>query len=157
MCAKKKRSRLRNQEERDPPHLFDWSRAPTPSTRGTAMSRTRAKRVSRHPTAVTLVYATWCPHCTPLSEESAERLAHGLGVPLRRLDIDDREQEKVADALVERYGDNDPDYLIPQVFLEWSDGRVEHLLTGDPRSVGHTRSAWDRVLIEWLPSTDAPA
>lgn len=121
------------------------------------MSGTVASDSSRHPTAVTLVYATWCPHCTPLSEERAERLAQGLGVPLRRLDIDDHEQEKVADALVETYGDYVPDYLIPQVFLEWSDGQVEHLLTGDPRSVGHTRAAWDHLLSERLTSTNVRA
>ncbi|MGA7923191.1 MAG: hypothetical protein WCA77_04370 [Thermoplasmata archaeon] len=108
------------------------------------------------PTVVTLVFATWCPHCTPLSEVRAEQLAKGLRVPLHRLDIDDRDQEKLADAFVERYGDNDPDYLIPQVFLTWSDGHVEHLLTGDPRSVGHTRQAWDRVLSDRLSFTTLP-
>lgn len=121
------------------------------------MSGSTAKNATPRPTSVVLVYATWCPHCTPLSEERAQRLAQGLGVPLRLLDIDDPEQEKVADAFVERYGDNDPDYLIPQVFLEWSDGRVEHLLTGDPRSVEHTRKAWDRVLTERLSSASVPA
>lgn len=98
------------------------------------------------PARLDLVMATWCPHCDPLSVELAQRLARHLGVPLRILDIDHRDEEGLADALVERYGDWTPDYLIPQVFLERTDGQVEHLLTGVPGPTSGTRRAWERVL-----------
>jgi thiol-disulfide isomerase/thioredoxin len=98
------------------------------------------------PTQIYLVYAEWCPHCVPISTERAPRLAKTLGVPLVLLDIDVREQELQADALVQSFGDWDPDYLIPQLFLGWSDGRVEHLMTGVPGSPsGGTRAHWDRL------------
>ncbi|HXQ93805.1 MAG TPA: hypothetical protein VN864_01345 [Thermoplasmata archaeon] len=98
------------------------------------------------PARLYLVYADWCPHCVPMSTDRAPRLAQKLGVPLVLLDIDDPEQERQADALVESFGAWDPDYLIPQVFLEWSDGKVEHLLTGIPGSPSSgTRSNWDRL------------
>lgn len=92
-----------------------------------------------------LVYATWCPHCEPLSTERAPRLAARLGARLTLLDIDDRAQEARADEIVRQHGDWDPDYLIPQLFLRHADGTVEHLLTGIPGSVAATRSEWDRV------------
>lgn len=98
------------------------------------------------PTRLDLVYAPWCPHCVPASIGPATALAQQLGVPLRRLDIDRRDEEAVADDLVRQYGDWDPDYLIPQAFLEWSDGRVEHLLTGTPGSVEATRRSWEQLL-----------
>lgn len=69
------------------------------------------------------------------------------------LDIDRRSEEIVADRLVRKYGDQAPDYLIPQVFLEWSDGTVEHLLTGFSEQVPRTAKAWDDLLSsEWLRS-----
>jgi thiol-disulfide isomerase/thioredoxin len=98
------------------------------------------------PTRLDLVMATWCPHCDPLSVELGQRLARHLGVPLRILDIDDRDQERLADALVERFGDWSPDYLIPQVFLEREGGGFEHLLTGVPGPTAGTRRAWAKVL-----------
>lgn len=97
------------------------------------------------PVRLDLVTARWCPHCTPTSTERAPVLARTLGVPLRLLDIDVRAQESIADALVHDHGDWTEDYLIPQVFLEWSDGRVEHLLTGAPEGVSVTRQRWDAL------------
>jgi hypothetical protein len=105
------------------------------------MPTTRPQRLS-------LVYADWCPYCTPLSLERAPILAKGLGVPLRLLDIDDRAQERTADALVREHGDWDPDYLIPQVFLEWTDGSVTHLLTGVPGPMETTRKLWERLIAD---------
>ncbi len=98
------------------------------------------------PTRLDLVMAEWCPHCTPLSVEMARRYANRLGVPLRILDIDDPALEREADRLVLDYGEWTEDYLIPQAFLHWSDGRVEHLLTGIPGPVSGTRQAWERLL-----------
>ena len=108
------------------------------------------------PKRLDLVLAEWCPHCVPLSTERATRLADQLGVPLLRLDIDDPEQERQADALVSVFGDWDPDYLVPQVFLEWSDGRVEHLLTGVPGTPSEgTRAEWDRVFARFgVPASE---
>ena len=94
------------------------------------------------PVRLDLVMADWCPHCRPTSTDVAPTLARQLGVPLRELDIDDPAQERIADDLVKEHGDWTPDYLIPQVFLEWSDGRIEHLLTGVPGSVEGTRRRW---------------
>jgi hypothetical protein len=103
------------------------------------------------PKRLTIVLAQWCPHCVPLSVVQGGRLARRLKVPLRILDIDRRGQVKEADRLVREYGDPAPDYLIPQVFLEWSDGRVEHLLTGFSEAVQRTARAWsDLYRSDWL-------
>jgi glutaredoxin len=91
---------------------------------------------------ITVVVAQWCPHCVPLSLEKGEQMAKQLGVELRVLDIDDPEQEKIADSLVKDYGDQADDYLIPQVFFE-EDGRVNHVFTGFSEGVDVTRSRWD--------------
>lgn len=104
------------------------------------------------PVRLDLVFATWCPHCVPVSTELAGRLGGALGIPVRSLDIDDRAQEAIADQLVRDHGDWTEDYLIPQVFLEWSDGRVEHLLTGVPGPTEGTRRAWQGVLDRLVPS-----
>ncbi|MCI4330838.1 MAG: hypothetical protein L3K19_03190 [Thermoplasmata archaeon] len=98
------------------------------------------------PVRLDLVYADWCPHSTPMSTERAPLLAKKLEVPLRLLDIDVREQERLADHLVEAHGDWTEDYLIPQVFLEWSNGRIQHLLTGTPGSLASTRASWTKLL-----------
>jgi len=80
-------------------------------------------------------------------------LAKCLGVRLRILDIDRPAQVKLADRLVRDHGDASPDYLIPQVFLEWSDGRVQPLLTGFSEQVRRTEQAWrDLLSSEWLRS-----
>lgn len=99
-----------------------------------------------HPKRLTLVLATWCPHCVPLSTDRAPRLAKQLGVPLRVLDIDVRSQELVADQLVREHGDWTEDYLVPQLFLERDDGTVEHLLTGVHGSLEGTRRRWEELL-----------
>jgi len=111
-------------------------------------------RTGAHPQRLTVVLAPWCPHCVPLSVRNGRRLARELRVPLRILDIDHRSQERAADRLVRAYGDAAPDYLIPQVFLEWSDGTVEHLLTGFSEQVPRTARAWrDLFASDWLRAT----
>lgn len=112
-----------------------------------------AKKRPATPQRLTIVLAQWCPHCVPLSVRKGRQLAKRLGVPLRTLDIDRRAEEKAADRLVRKYGDASPDYLIPQVFLEWSDGAVQHLLTGFSEQVPRTAKAWDDLLAsDWLDS-----
>jgi hypothetical protein len=71
---------------------------------------------------------------------------------LRDIDTDD---VKKADELVERYGDWSPDYLIPQVFLETDDGKIEHVLTGDPRGLQYTRQAVETLLKSRLVKHEA--
>lgn len=106
---------------------------------------------SPRPQRLTIVLAPWCPHCVPLSVRNGRTLARQLHVPLRLLDIDRRAQEKAADRLVRAHGDASPDYLIPQVFLEWSDGHVDHLLTGFSEQVPRTAQAWrDLLSSDWL-------
>jgi len=103
------------------------------------------------PARLIIVLADWCPHCVPLSEEKTHELGHRLGIPVRRLDIDDPAEEREADALVKSHGDWSPDYLIPQVFLQWADGRVDHILTGFPEGVSRTRRAWDELFqSDWI-------
>lgn len=109
------------------------------------------------PTRLDLVMAAWCPHCEPLSTDRARTLAGRLGVPLRLLDIDRPDEARVADALVKEHGDWSPDYLIPQVFLEWSDGRVTHLLTGVPGPTTGTARAWGLLLDGGGPLRDSIA
>jgi len=92
-----------------------------------------------------VVYATWCPHCVPTAVEPVKRAARELGVPVVLYDID-TEQVVKADELVEKHGDWTPDYLIPQVFVEEDDGRIRHVLTGDPRGVQYTRRALETAL-----------
>ncbi len=91
---------------------------------------------------ITIVVAQWCPHCVPLSSEKGELMAKQLGVELRLLDIDDPEQERIADSLVNDYGDPSDDYLIPQVFFE-EDGKIKHVFTGFSEAVDVTRARWD--------------
>ena len=91
---------------------------------------------------ITVVLAQWCPHCVPLSLDRCNQMAKQLGVELRVLDIDDPEQERVADGLVKDYGDWADDYLIPQVFFE-EDRKVQHVFTGFSEGVEVTGSRWD--------------
>ena len=91
---------------------------------------------------ISVVVAEWCPHCVPLSLEKCQEMAKELGVELRVLDIDDPEQTKVADKLVNDYGDPSDDYLIPQVFFE-EEGKVQHVFTGFSEAVEVTRARWD--------------
>ncbi len=87
----------------------------------------------------------------PLSIRNGKRLATRLKVPLRTLDIDRGRQATLADRMVKAYGDASPDYLIPQVFLEWSDGKVDHLLTGFSEQAPRTAQAWrDLLASDWI-------
>jgi len=105
------------------------------------------------PRLLTIVLAQWCPHCVPVSVRNGRRLAKRLGVPLRILDIDRRREVRAADRLVRAHGDASPDYLIPQVFLEWDDGRVDPLLTGFSEQVARTAQAWrDLLASDWVRS-----
>ena len=90
----------------------------------------RPNHLTMKPSNISLVYATWCPHCNPLSVEETKRMSKDLGVPYRLLDIDKPEDVKIGDNLVKKYGDDCEDYLIPQVFLEFPDGAVQHIFTG---------------------------
>jgi hypothetical protein len=74
-----------------------------------------------------------------------QQAAKEIGVPVILYDIDTDDVEK-ADELVKKYGDWTPDYLIPQVFIETDDGKIEHVLTGNPRGVQYTRSAVEALL-----------
>lgn len=71
--------------------------------------------------------------------------AQTLGVPCVLHDID-TDDERVADEIVKKYGDWSPDYLIPQVFLEFENGDYKHVLTGYPEGVGFTRRAVENFL-----------
>ncbi len=117
-----------------------------------------SRRASPRPRRLTIVLAAWCPHCVPLSVRYGERLAAHLKVPLRTLDIDRGGQGKIADRIVKAHGDDAPDYLIPQVFLEWSDGTVQHLLTGFSEQVPRTAKAWrDLLASAWARQARARA
>ena len=71
-----------------------------------------------------VVYANWCPHCVPTTVEPVQKAAaEAIGVSFIPHDID-TDDVNVADELVRRYGDWSPDYLIPQVFLEFEDGQA---------------------------------
>ena len=70
------------------------------------------------PKSIHIVYADWCPHCLPVTVEPLVQKAAELGIPCALHNID-TEEEAVADDLVKKYGDWTPDYLVPQVFLEY--------------------------------------
>lgn len=95
--------------------------------------------------AVHVVYANWCPHCVPTTVEPVRKAAEELGVRYLPHDID-TDDVKVADELVKKYGDWSPDYLIPQVFLEYQDGSIKHVLTGYPEGVSFTKRAVENLL-----------
>jgi hypothetical protein len=89
--------------------------------------------------------------------EPVKKAAGELGVPCLLHDID-TDDVKVADELVRKYGDWSPDYLIPQVFLEYRDGSIRHVLTGYPEGVSFTRRAVENLLkIDLLSGTKQPA
>lgn len=90
--------------------------------------------------AVHIVYADWCPHCVPTTVGPVQSAAKAVGVPVILHDIETDDVE-TADELVKKYGDWIPDYVIPQVFFEMDDGKIEHVLTGDRRGVQYTRQA----------------
>jgi thiol-disulfide isomerase/thioredoxin len=95
--------------------------------------------------AIYVVYAEWCPHCVPMTVEPMKRVARELGVSCVLYDIDTDDEEK-ADDLVRKYGDWTEDYLIPQVFVEADDGKIKHVLTGDPRGLSFTERAVETLL-----------
>lgn len=70
-------------------------------------------------------------------------MSKDLGVPYRVLDIDDPENCKIGDELVKNYGDDAVDYLIPQVFLQFQDGKVKHIFTGFSENPEVTRRHWE--------------
>lgn len=70
-------------------------------------------------------------------------MSEDLGVPYRVLDIDDQESSKVGDELVKKFGDDAVDYLIPQVFFQYQDGRVQHIFTGFSENTEVTRRHWE--------------
>lgn len=108
------------------------------------------------PKAVHVVYANWCPHCVPTTVEPLKKRAEELGVPCFLHDID-TDDVKVADDLVRKHGDWTPDYLIPQVFLEYEGGRMKHVLTGNPRGVALTRRAVEDLLVSGLLTGESSA
>ena len=95
--------------------------------------------------AIDVVYANWCPHCVPTTVEPMKKAAKELGVLLVLLDID-TDAVKRADELVRRYGDWSEDYIIPQVFLEFDDGEIKHVLTGYSEGLSLTKTAVERLL-----------
>ncbi|MGI0092202.1 MAG: hypothetical protein ACREBS_10885 [Nitrososphaerales archaeon] len=69
-------------------------------------------------------------------------MSQDIGVPFRVLDIDKPDQAKVGDGLVKKYGDDCEDYLVPQVFLEYPDGKVQHIFTGFSENTSVTKKHW---------------
>jgi thiol-disulfide isomerase/thioredoxin len=96
--------------------------------------------------AIHVVHATWCPHCHPTTVEPIEKVAGELGIPFLSYDIDIPEQAAKGDELVRKFGDWSEDYLVPQVFVETKDGKVQHLLTGSPESLDSTKRAVNNLL-----------
>jgi thiol-disulfide isomerase/thioredoxin len=96
--------------------------------------------------AVHVVHSTWCPSCHPTTVEPIQKISAELGIPFFSYDIDVAEQERKADELVREFGDWLEDYVIPQVFVEMSDGEMRHLLTGRSEGVDQTRRAVNDLL-----------
>ena len=72
------------------------------------------------------------PALRPHHRAACAKRGEGVRVPCILHDID-TEDVKEADEAAKKHGDWTPDYLIPQVFFEIDDGRIEHVLTGIPR------------------------
>ncbi len=96
--------------------------------------------------AMHVVHATWCPHCHPTTVEPMEKVARNLGIPFFSYDIDIPDQAAKADELVRKFGDWSEDYLIPQVFVETREGRIQHVFTGYSESVDSTKRALGNLL-----------
>ena len=96
-------------------------------------------------TRLSIVLATWCPHCVPLSLENTKRMAEDLGVPFRVLDIEGEDTGKLADEMVREHGDSVEDYLVPQVFAEFEDESVKHFFTGFSESTEVTKRNWENL------------
>jgi thiol-disulfide isomerase/thioredoxin len=95
--------------------------------------------------AIHVVYAEWCPHCVPTTVEPMKKLALQLGIPIKLYNID-TEDVKKADEMVRRYGDWSEDYIIPQVFFEFDNGEIKHVLTGYSEGVQYTKRAVENLL-----------
>jgi hypothetical protein len=93
-----------------------------------------------------IVYADWCPHCVPTTIEPLKKKAEGLHITLALHNIDDPHEEEKADELVKKYGDWSPDYLIPQIFLEYDSGEIRHVLTGYSNDIQLTRNGVDNLV-----------
>jgi thiol-disulfide isomerase/thioredoxin len=96
--------------------------------------------------SVHVVYADWCPHCVPTAVDPVKNKAVQIGIPCILYHIDDPEACKKADDLVKRYGDWSEDYLIPQIFLEYEDGKIRHVFTGYSEDIQLTRTGLDNLL-----------
>lgn len=96
--------------------------------------------------AIHVVHATWCPHCHPTTVEPIEKVAAELGIPFFSYDIDIPEQAIKADDLVRKFGDWSEDYLVPQVFVESKEGKVQHVFTGYSEGVDSTKRAVGNLL-----------
>jgi len=81
----------------------------------------------------------------PTTVEPMKKAAEELMVPCYLHDIDTADVE-MADELVRKYGDWTPDYLVPQVFLEYENGEFKHVLTGYSEGVPYTKRAVDNLL-----------
>ena len=68
-----------------------------------------------------------------------------MGIPCRLYDVDTEDVAKT-DELVKEHRDWSPDYLVPQIFLEYNDGSIEHVLTGNPRGVALTKKAVEELV-----------
>ena len=88
---------------------------------------------------VKVVYANWCPHCVPTTVEPMKEVAREIGAELELLDIDVAGER--ADEVVREHGDWCADYIIPQVFFEYTDGTVKHVMSGYSESVDMTKRA----------------
>jgi len=96
--------------------------------------------------AIYVVHATWCPHCHPSAVEPIEKMARELGIAFFSYDIDIPEQMAKADELVRKFGDWSEDYLVPQVFVETKEGKIQHVFTGYSESVESTKRAINNLL-----------
>jgi hypothetical protein len=96
--------------------------------------------------AIHMVHARWCPHCHPTTVEPMEKIAGELGITFISYDIDVPEQAIKADELVRKFGDWSEDYLVPQVFVETKEGRIQHVFTGYSESVDSTKRAVNNLL-----------
>ena len=95
--------------------------------------------------SIHLVSSEGCAHCASTTMEPMREAALELGASFKAHDVETSEVKK-ADELVKKYGDWAPDYLVPQVFLEFEDGSFKHVLTGDPRGVAFTQHAVEEFL-----------
>jgi len=81
------------------------------------------------PKALVLVHSEWCPYCR-IALKMAETLSREFQTVLKLLEIGVPDEEEEADSYVRKYGDWSEDYVIPQFFIEFEDGTVQHIFTG---------------------------